>query len=378
MKQGSFKWSKAHDDILFMNIAFEISGLSNQPTGVARYITRLISAMHDICSPDDKVILFQKFSRMLKMENYPQLSELENEKYLTGFFIRAFNRIGLFHGLDGYIPNTIGVSKLVSIHDLAAIKLKGHGISSERFSNKKHAVYKKVFRYVDAILTPSDSTKNDVVEFFSINPSNVYRVYHGVDDRFRPLLENEEITVRKKYNLNSDYLLFVGSLSRRKNTKRLVESFSKTRAKRNVELVLAGSVSYRGEETLAAIREFNVENKVKIINFVDDADLPLLYGAAKGLVFPTLYEGFGFPIVEAMACGIPVLSSRIGSASEIAGEKARYVDPFDVESIADGIDLLVEKPVGTKEQLIAHARQFSWRNCAENTKNIYRRFISDV
>jgi len=134
--------------------------------------------------------------------------------------------------------------------------------------------------------------------------------------------------MRNKYGLNKEYLLFIGMISGRKNTHRLIHAYAKSKSIKNVDLVLIGGLGYQHEKTISAIEKHRLHDKVKLLGYVPDKDIPLLYSGALGFVFPTIYEGFGLPILEAMACGTPVLAGCLGSAPEISGGYAVHVDPY--------------------------------------------------
>ncbi|HSB35649.1 MAG TPA: glycosyltransferase family 1 protein, partial [Thermoanaerobaculia bacterium] len=178
-----------------------------------------------------------------------------------------------------------------------------------------------------------------------------------------------------KYGLPDDYLLFVGQISGRKNTERLVEAFALSGAGDGFTLVLAGSLGRQAEKTLEAIRRRHLEKKVEILGYVADSELPALYAGAKGFLFPTIYEGFGLPILEAMACGTPVLTSNVGSAPEVSGDRAILVDPYSVGEIARGMEALLRVPACRTDDARRYAQQFTWTRCAEQTLAVYERLL---
>jgi alpha-1,3-rhamnosyl/mannosyltransferase len=187
----------------------------------------------------------------------------------------------------------------------------------------------KLYSYFsDKIVTTSINSKNDIVELLKIDPNRVAVIYPCIDRIFSPRNEKEIIAIRKKFSLSKDYLLYVGNPMPHKNLDRLVKAyeFLPEEVKKQYNLVLAGTHAY--------------SPKIKdciTIPFVPDDDLPALYSGAKLFVFPSLYEGFGFPPLEAMACGCPVLSSDAGSLPEILGKDALYCSPVDIKGISDMI-----------------------------------------
>lgn len=358
-----------------MHLAFETSSMkTNKPTGIARYITNLVGNICEQKKKEDTVSLFHKFSRLKNKKEFLQLKNAETRIYYKSIWPFMKN-MDIFHGLDGYVPNWKKTIKIVTIHDLAAIKLKDNDLSSETFRLKKFHTYNEVFKYVDAIITVSESTKNDVIEYFNFNADRIFVTHLGLGEQYYARDTESIHQVLSKYSINKNYLLFTGALSGRKNTSRMIQAYARSKNCNDVEFVFSGGVSYKGENSLQEIKNLGLENKVKILNYVDDSDLPALYTGAAGFVFPTLYEGFGLPILEAMACGTPVLTANVGSAPEISGKWAIHVNPYDVNEIAHGIDMLLERPPGFAEDFIRHAKQFTWEQCAKKTLAAYEHIL---
>lgn len=358
-----------------MNFAFETSSmLTNRRTGIARYITNIIENICENKNTEDTVSLFYKLSRIKNHQNLWQLEDTKTRYYYKSLW-PLLKDAEILHGLDGFVPNWRGVKKIVTIHDLAAIKLKNENISSAKFRQRKEQIYKRVFNYVDAIITDSESTKHDIVEFFNFDNNRIYVSHLGVGQEYFARGKETTHKVLSKYSISKNYLLFIGGASTRKNTRRMVQAYARSKSCQDFEFVLAGGISYQGESTLQEIKKLGLEKKVKILDYVDDSDLPALYTGAAGFVFPTLYEGFGLPILEAMACGTPVLTANVGSAPEISGEWAVHVNPYDVDEIAHGIDMLLERSPEFVKGCVTHAKKFTWEKCANKTLATYERIL---
>jgi glycosyltransferase involved in cell wall biosynthesis len=358
-----------------MHLAFETSSmLTNRPTGIARYITNLIRNISIQKNHEDYISLFYKLSRFKNRHNLFRLNNTETSFYYNSLWPLKRDA-DIFHGLDGYVPNWKRTKRLVTIHDLAAIKLNDNDVSSSKFRHRKEQTYTQVFKYVDAIITDSESTKRDIIEFFNFNEDRIYVTHLGVGKEYYARDKESTRQALSKYAINKNYLLFVGGVSSRKNTRRMIQAYARSKNCHDVEFVFAGGVSYQGESTLQEIKKQGLEKRVKILDYVNDADLPALYTGAAGLVFPTLYEGFGLPILEAMACGTPVLTADVGAAPEISDKWAIHVNPYDVDEIAQGIDMLLESPPGSTEDWIRHAKQFTWKSCAKNTLAAYEKVL---
>ena len=357
-----------------MKIGFETSSLIYQePTGVARYIVSILNELQKSKFEHDIKLLY-KMSRLKYREHWYQSKNLPTQVYQSNIWPLNKN-YDLIHGLDAYVPNWANTKKIITIHDILPLLSSNKQISPDNFSDKKLNQYQTVVKYCDLIITVSDNTRQDVIDFFKIPQSKVTTVYPGVDNkifyqRSRSSIDN----VKSKFGLDGEYLIFVGSISSRKNTESLVQAYANSKANNQYDLVLVGSLSYLGEKTIEAIRKNKLEKKVKLLKYASDDDLPVLYSGARALVFPTLYEGFGFPIIEAMLCQLPVLTSNLGSAPEVANGFAHLVDPHKIESITSGIDDLVRTEPDEEKilQAVKYAKQFTWKSCLNNMLNIYK------
>ncbi|HMA76768.1 MAG TPA: glycosyltransferase family 1 protein [Candidatus Krumholzibacteriaceae bacterium] len=358
-----------------MKIGLEVTSvITDEPTGIARYINGLISAFSDEIEDHRKLILYYKLSRLHKRSSWSRPENLKVREYYKSYWPVSKN-VDIIHGLDVWVPFWSNVKKVVTIHDLLILKQIGNEIASEKFHHRKERLYKKISKQADCFITVSESTKRDLVNLLNVSPDKVNVVYHGVDESFFPQ-ENAVVSrVRNKYGLKRDYLLFVGTISERKNTERLVEAFSRSKASSYLDLVLAGTVSYKGDKTLRAVKKYHLDSKVKILGFVEEDDLPALYSGAIGFVFPTLYEGFGLPVLEAMACATPVLAGNKGAVPEISGNLAIYVNPLDTCEITEAIDRLPETPQSQIARCVDHANSFTWKRCVGQTLNIYRKLL---
>jgi glycosyltransferase involved in cell wall biosynthesis len=221
-------------------------------------------------------------------------------------------------------------------------------------------------------MADSAATSNDLVYFYNIPAEKIRVVYAGVDEGLHPVRDAEQLAqVGQKYNLPEKYLLFLGTLQPRKNIARLVQAFAAWQAasgRNDIALVLAGKPGWLYDPAWVA----NVEN-VYQTGYVDDADVAALYSAALGFVMPSLYEGFGFPVLEAMRCEIPVLCSNTSSLPELAGDAAILVDPTDVNNIAAGINQLVTDEA-LRQTLIERSKQqaqkFTWQQAAQSALRV--------
>lgn len=222
-----------------------------------------------------------------------------------------------------------------------------------------------------AIISVSESATDDIVKHVKANPNKIKTIYHGVAEHFVPITDKAKLkSIKEKYRLPDDFTLFVGQIYPMKNFSRIIKAFSILTKKLSFKLIVVGKPALKYKKEIDLIPRLNLENDVSLIGWVPDEDLPALYNLATFLVFPSLYEGFGIPIIEAMRCGCPVLTSNRGAPAEVASDAALLVDPTDIYSIANGIyELIVNKEL--RETLIkkgfVRSKEFTWDSCARKT-----------
>jgi glycosyltransferase involved in cell wall biosynthesis len=231
-------------------------------------------------------------------------------------------------------------------------------------------------RAASHLIADSSATKRDLIERYGIKPDKITVVYPGYDEAtFQPVKDEAAIeAVKARYGIAGDYILFVGTLQPRKNLARLIEAFADCRLPiADCRLVIAGKKGWLYEEIFQQVEELGLEGSVVFTDYVPEGDLPALLSGARLFVFPSLYEGFGLPVLEAMACGTPVVCSSASSLPEVVGDAAVLVDPMDVKGLA----MAIERVLGDEElraKLIEHgfeqAKKFSWERCARETLDV--------
>jgi glycosyltransferase involved in cell wall biosynthesis len=223
------------------------------------------------------------------------------------------------------------------------------------------------------------ATKCDLIERYGTEPDKITVVYPGYDEAtFQPVRDEEVIeAVKARYGIAGDYILFVGTLQPRKNLIRLVKAFADCRSPiADCRLVIAGKKGWLYQEIFRRVEELGLEKKVVFTGYVPEGDLPALLSGAHLFVFPSLYEGFGLPVLEAMACGTPVVCSNASSLPEVAGDAALMVDPLDVEGLATAMERVLsdeELRAELTERGFKQARKFSWERCARETLAVLER-----
>jgi len=232
-------------------------------------------------------------------------------------------------------------------------------------------------RAATRVIADSEATKRDLIHFYHVPAEKITVIYPGRDESLRRV---DPAPVRAKYNLPEDYLLHVGTLQPRKNLLRLIEAWhsSVLRLPSSVALVLAGRPGWLSSPILAQAREH--APFVRLLDYVPDEDLAGLYSGARAFVFPSLYEGFGFPVLEAMACGTPVICSNTSSLPELAGDAALLVDPTDTEALAAAVIRVLSEPdlrAALVEKGFEQVKKFSWARAAEETLAVLEGVIRD-
>ena len=240
-------------------------------------------------------------------------------------------------------------------------------------------VFPKVAQKVDFIIVDSQATKNDLIAQVGISDKKVAVVHLAANKRFRPLEKSKVLKVTEKYKLSNPYILFVGSFEPRKNIVGLIQAFSLVKQKvKALDLVLVGRKGWLFEPILEEIKKNPHQDSIRWFNKVGDEDLPALLNGAAVFAYPSFYEGFGLPILEAMSCGVPVVCSSTSSMPEVGGKAAYYVNPDSVEEIARGL-LAVIKDGKLQKQMIqkglAQAKNFSWEKTAKETREVYEEML---
>jgi glycosyltransferase involved in cell wall biosynthesis len=265
---------------------------------------------------------------------------------------------------------------VVTQHGFATLTF-GKGNAGRRWMYVNRALL-RVAPYADLTFTASESERRDLLSKVAIDPSRVIAIHHGVDhSRFGlpadPALAREE--VRVQFGIDGRYVLYVSNHQRKKNTERLVEAFAAVAAGQpDVTLVMTGWHTPRFGLVLDLIERLRLRSRVRVLGHVPDDSLPSLYAGAAVFALPSLHEGFGLPILEAMACGAPVLTSNVYALPEVAGDAAELVDPYNVEAIAEGLTRLLRDRDHARElqrRGLARAAEFTWHRAAKRHLECY-------
>ncbi|PIU03647.1 glycosyltransferase family 1 protein [Candidatus Shapirobacteria bacterium CG08_land_8_20_14_0_20_39_18] len=267
-------------------------------------------------------------------------------------------RPDLIFSLGHYGPRFSPVPSLVTIMDLGFLKFPNQFTKKDFYQLKSWTEYS--VKQATAVFAISETTKQDIINTYKIRPGKITVIYPGYD---------KEIFFPKQEPSAQPYLLFLGSLRPSKNLERLIEAFNLLEDKK-IQLVLAGKKGWLYESIFQKVKELKLENRVTFTDFVPEKEIPTLMRQAEVFVFPSLYEGFGIPVVEAMACGTPVLVSNAGSLPEVIGNAGVIVNPYKVEEIAKGIKLAIKNQDNLKVKGLVQAKKYDWEKSAQKVMEI--------
>lgn len=366
-----------------MKICIEAQPLNhNRRSGLMTYTEGLINSVYQQNTTDEYLLAYYSLKRkavtmpgpsgngftkvVLKVPDweFPLRKEFLNNLVLPRYFKE--NKIDVFHRPNGYtMPISRKVFKVLTVHDLRTLT-----IGDKRWSqNIDH--YHETLNSLDVCVVVSECTKRDMLEHFHLDERKIKVVYLAADDRFRPLDQPYLDEVRKKYNLNERFLLSIGSVPR-KNIDGIIRAFAGCRSKNEFILVLGCNQDLEKYTELA--KSLNVWERIRFLTDLTDGDMVAMYNACHCFVFPSLYEGFGLPIVEAMQCGAPVITSKISSCPEVAGDAAVLVDPNNIQEIGYAIDQICKNEHLRTDFIrkgFERSKLFNWDQYAVQIKKIY-------
>jgi glycosyltransferase involved in cell wall biosynthesis len=288
-------------------------------------------------------------------------------------------RPDLFHAPHYVLPAGVHCRSVVTIHDCI------HLMFPQYLPSKMALAYARAQMWAAArrshcILTVSDASKRDILQLFNVPPEKIVVVYNAIDSHFWITPEQETVArVRERYQLDHKFVLYVGNIKPHKNLVRLIEAFDELRRGdlEDLKLLIIGDEISKLPGLRRAVHRHKLHKHVRFLGYLPDDQLAVLYRMASVFAFPSLYEGFGLPPLEAMASGTPVVTSNISSLPEVVGDAAVLVDPYDVGSIVDGLRRVLTDPARAEEMRrkgLIRAREFSWERSVAKTLEVYRRF----
>jgi glycosyltransferase involved in cell wall biosynthesis len=352
--------------------------------GIGTYIRNLLRQLarldHDtefvlLCRPDDIAALSGLGP------NFRPVAE-QSGNYSVGEQLRIplalrRERVTLFHAPHYVLPPLVPCRSVVTIHDCIHLRFPQY-LPNRLALGYARATMSLASRRATRILTVSESSKRDIVRFFGTAPEKIDVIPNSYDDRFGVEPGEEEVyRVRERYQLHDQFVLYAGNVKPHKNLERLIDAFDLVRKRGldHVKLVLIGDEISKYAALRRAIHRHQLHKYVRFLGYLPEDTLAVMYRLAGVFVFPSLYEGFGLPPLEAMASGTPVVTSNVSSLPEVAGDAAVLVDPYDHHAIADGIySVLSNEPYRQelRRKGLVRASQFSWENSVRRVMDIYQ------
>lgn len=286
-------------------------------------------------------------------------------------------KMNIIHSPNHIAPLKSKLPRVVTFHDIYI--LRNPDAFKKWQSTYAKYILPKVLHSGCTIICDSEFTKGEIIDRYGI-PENQFEVIHlGVSNNFR-IIENSDIisSVKKKYNLPEDFLLYVGAIEPRKNIKTLLNALKIIENTIDIKLVISTSGGWKNEEVHNMLKDAKLRERIINLGFVDIDDLPVLYNLAKIFIFPSIYEGFGLPVLEAMACGCPVIASDGSSLIEVVGDAGLIFEATNHEQLAFNIIKILsstELSYQLSQKGLQRSKIFTWGNCAKKTLEVYKKLI---
>lgn len=370
-----------------MNIAFDAKRAFHNSRGLGNYsrdTIRLLSSFY----PENNYLLFNpKDKRNIQFPLGESVNEILPDSFLGSLFPSIWrsqgmchqissNAVDIYHGLSQELPLGIrntGARTVVTMHDAIFMRYP------ELYSSVYRAIFIQKNKYAckvaDRIIAISEQTKRDIIKYFDADENKISVVYQGCNNIFRaPVSDEAKDVIRKKYNLPEHYLLNVGAIEKRKNVGHIIEAMQRKQIAAHLVIVGKPESSYF-EEVSALISKYGLEHQVHFIHNAETVDLPIIYSLAEIFIYPSIFEGFGIPILEALCVGTPVISSTGSCFEETGGPDSAYINPYDPEELAISIQNILSDQK-QRELMIKSGFEFSQKftdaQVAQNMMNVYQ------
>jgi glycosyltransferase involved in cell wall biosynthesis len=372
-----------------MKIGIDATALPQEPVGAGVYIINLLRALGDLNTGYELVVFLHENAR-----NYLEMDETTNilqvvlpeknpalrlvwEQIMLPKLVKRY-KIDLLHSLHYTSPFLLACASVVTIHDLTFFLFPElHKLSKRLFFP---SVIRASARKADALITVSENTRQDSIRLLHVPEEKIFAVQLGVDEIFHPIKDNGlRRKIYQQYQLPEKFILYVGLVEPRKNLPLLIRSF-RTLVEEGFShrLVIVGRLGWMYQEVFKQIETLGLEDRIKFTGYVPRQNLPIVYNLAELFVYPTLYEGFGLPVLEAMACGTPVVTSKISSLPEIVGNAGILVTPGEESALAEAMVTVLSDPKmqeNLAEKGIIRSKDFSWKRTAKETLQVYQHVL---
>jgi glycosyltransferase involved in cell wall biosynthesis len=347
--------------------------------GIGVYTKNILHALFQIDQKNDYHLLFRHSEQLGDFNSYPNVIEhllgAPNKLWWDQITVPLFARskkLDLVYNPKLTVPIIGQFKKVFVMHGAEQFAVPHCFKWHDRiYFMTANPIYCK---RADVIITDTHHGANDVANYMGADPAKIGVIYLAYNEMCQILMEDKTLKVREKYNLPEHFIFYIGGLNPVKNLGNLLKAYKTIKNTIPQKLVVSGFKRWRYSEDLDLIEQLGLAEDVWLTGFVPDEDIPSLYNLADLFVFPSLYEGFGMPVLEAMACGCPVVATKKGCTPEVTGDAAVLVDPYDPEEIAAGI-LVVLQDEELKSQLMAKGlrriQEFSWEKCARETLELF-------
>lgn len=370
-----------------MKIGVDIRTLSFRRGGISQYTYNLIKNIVEIDSKNS-YFLFNFNRSPYEWDNLrhnveeivlrlPQRFRMKAawENILLPAAVKIM-KIDVWFGPDFTIPKLLNLPSLITVHDL--IFMKFHNLQKNKLSQEISEKVKYSINKSKKIIVPSIFTREQVQEKYKVEDSKIHVITEAADEHFRRIDDQAILSrVLKRYKIHFPYILFVGETSKRKNLVRLLKAYHLLKNENKIgkrKLLIVGKRTIDTDQIIEQTKKLELTQDVNFTGYIPDEDLPSIYNCSDLFVFPSLYEGFGIPPLEAMQCETPVVASRITSIPEVVGQGALLFDPYDVDDIAKKIDLIINKKIdleNLKKKAKRQAESFSWERSARETLTVF-------
>ena len=393
MKSITEEWSN-------MKVCLDLNTTLNKKSGVGWYTYNLIRTMSALCEKKSFLdiqlqgLVMDIAGRRMGNSDIVELGKnlpIKASPFISYGLLEHLWNINLvnyqsfFRGQEGDIyhffnftlPPKIRGKKVITIYDMVYYKYP-ETMKSSNLSRLKKEISRSI-QETDVVITISEAIKKEICEIHGIREEKVRIIYPGIfhEEYEYSYTELQINNFKIKHNFTNDYLLYLGTLEPRKNIETLIKAFALLKSKesmKQIKLVLAGAKGWNYESIYSKVREYSLAQDVIFLGYVDERDKHLLYKLSKGFVFPSIYEGFGMPVLEAMAAGVPVITSKAEALQEVVGEAGICVEAKDYEALCANMELIISDEI-LRERMITLGRQrslnFSWEKSAKKMLEIY-------
>lgn len=354
------------------------------PGGIQTYTRNIVESLLEVDDSNEYFLLFSSTDHLGQYEGRPRVvekvirapSRLLWDQVAVPRFARA-QGIDLIFNPKLSVPLFTRCKTVLVMHGAEQFAVPW---AFQWYDRLYFEIFNRLYcRFASAIIVMTRTGLHDINRYMGADPEKMRVIYESYNERCRRLDRVETAQVKQKYDLPNQYMLFLGGMHRRKNFRNVLHAFHRVQDRIPHTLVVVGFVRWGGSEELAVVDELGLRDRVRHVGYVDDDEVPAFYNLAELFVFPSFYEGFGMPVLEAMACGCPVIASRTGCSPEVAGGAAALVDPYSHEEIAESM-LAVLGDEDTARRMIAagleRVKSFSWRRCAEETIDWFEALVA--